>query len=105
MENLPTILFNNEVRTLQFEIMDEENVAPVNLTGWTIVFAIGDANTTPQFTATMTITAPLLGLCEVSMTALEINALTSGRLRYSLRRTVPANSVLQYGFVTVAITF
>jgi hypothetical protein len=105
MENLPTILFNDEDRTLQFKLMDSEGTGPLNLTGMTIVFAIGDAKVAPQFTDSMTITSALLGLCEITLTPAEINALTSGNLRYSIRQTAPVNRVLQYGFVEVAVTF
>lgn len=105
MENLPTILFNNEDRTLQFKLMDSEGSAAIDLTGMTISFSLGDSATTPQFTDTMTITGAAAGECEVTLTPAEINALTTGRLRYSIRQTAPVNRVLQYGFVNVAITF
>lgn len=105
MENLPTIIFNDEDRTLQFTLMDSEGSAPVDLTSMTIQFSLGDASTTPQFQSNMTITGATDGEVEITLTPAQINALTAGRLRYTIRQTAPVNRVLQYGFVNVAITF
>ena len=105
MENLPTILFNNENRTLQFKLMDSEGSAAINLTGMTIQFSLGDASTTAQFQGNMSITGAAAGECEITLAPANINALTTGRLRYTIRQTAPVNRVLQYGFVSVAITF
>lgn len=105
MVNLPTILFNDENRTLQFKLMDSEGSAPVDLTSMTIEFSLGDASTTPQFQGNMSITGAAAGECEITLTPAQINGLTAGRLRYTIRQTAPVNRVLQLGNVTVQVTF
>jgi len=105
MENLPTILFNAENRTLQFKLYNSEGTAVLDLTGMTIAFSLGDASTTPIVTGTMTLTTANAGECEFTLSPSQLTSLGSGRFRYSIRQTAPTNRVLQYGQVTVNVTF
>ena len=103
--DLPTILFNAENRTIKFKLYDEEGSAPINLTGMTIYFNIGDSSTTALYSILMSLTTPATGECEVTFTPTQLTALGSGRFRYNIRQTAPTNRVLQLGFVQVEITF
>lgn len=105
MENLPTILFNAENRTLQFKLYNSEGSAVLNLTGMTIAFNLGDSSTTPIVTGTMTITGATGGECEFTLSPSQLTSLGSGRFRYSIRQTAPVNRVLQHGYVSVEVTF
>lgn len=105
MENLPTILFNAENRTLQFKLMDSQGENPINLTGMTLQFNLGDSATTPIIQKTMSITSALLGECEVVLTPTELTNLGSGRFRYNIRQTAPSNRVLVFGNVQIFVTF
>ena len=105
MENLPTILFNAENRTLQFKLMNSAGTAPLDLTGMTIAFNLGDSNTTPIVTGSMTITGAAAGECEFTLSPSQLTSLGSGRFRYSIRQTASVNRVLQLGYVSVEVTF
>lgn len=105
MIDLPTILFNAENRTLQFKLFNSEGTAVVNLTGMTIAFNLGDSNSTPIVTGSMTITGAAAGECEFTLTPTQLTSLGSGRFRYSIRQTASVNRVLQYGYVQVQVTF
>lgn len=105
MENLPTILFNAENRTLKFKLMDSEGIEPLDLTGMTIQFNLGDAAVSPRITKTMAITDAAEGECECSLTPSELTNLGSGRFRYSIRQTTPTNRVLSIGYVQSMVTF
>lgn len=105
MENLPTILFNAENRTLQFKLMDSQGEDPINLTGMTLQFNLGDSATTPIIQKTMTITSGVDGEVEVVLTPSELTNLGSGTFRYNIRQTAPTNRVLQFGTVKILVTF
>lgn len=104
-QNLPTIIFNAEIRTLQFKLYEADGTTPLDLTGLTVTLAIGGSATTPSFSGALTLTDAAEGEGEIELDATEIAAIGTGRQRYSLRETAPGNRVLQYGHVTFDRTF
>lgn len=102
MYDLDTMIFDDTDRVIQFALKDSTG-APLDMTGGTYSFRLGEPNSSvATVTKTLTVTAPLLGECEVAFSAAETTALTAGRKRYSMRRTDGANhTVLQYGGVSV----
>lgn len=107
MASLGTILFNGEDRVLKFKLLQADGVTPLDLTSWTIVFNLGGSSNTPLITKACTVTAPLLGELETAaITPAELNALTAGMYRFSLRRTNAGNNtVLARGAAQVELTF
>lgn len=92
---------------MQFQLLKSDALTPLDLTGLSLVFSIGDESVVPLFTGALTITDALTGFCEISMSPAQINALNfvRAKLRYSVRQTAPGNLVLQTGYVQIEKTF
>jgi len=102
MYDLPTVVFDDTDRTLQFALKDSDG-NPLVITGWTLSFRLGEpGSSVASTTKTLTVTDGVNGECECAFTAAETTALTAGFKKYSIRRTDASNhTVLQYGRVTI----
>ena len=102
MFDLPTVVFDDTDRTLQFALKDSSG-APLVITGWTLSFRLGEpGSSVATTTKVLTVTGGPAGECECTFTAAETTALTPGFKKYSIRRTDASNkTVLQYGRVAI----
>lgn len=105
--SLGTILFNGEDRVLLFKLFQADGVTPLDISSWTIAFNLGGTSNTPLITKACTVTSGPAGeLSTAAITPSELNALTAGMYRFSLRRTNASNNtVLARGVVQVELTF
>ena len=102
MFDLPTVVFDDTDRVLQFTLLDEAG-DPLVITGWTLSFRLGEpGSSTASVTKTLAVTNGAAGECECSFSAAETTALTAGVKKYSIRRTDSSTkTVIQYGRVPV----
>lgn len=102
MFDLPTVVFDDTDRTLQFALKDLEG-NPVDLSTGTYEFRLAEpAASTASVIKSLTVTDGPAGECEAAFSAAETTALTTGLKKYSIRRTDSGNhAVLQYGRVPV----
>ena len=102
MYDLPTVVFDDTDRTLQFALKDLDG-NPVDLTGWSLSFRLGEpGSSVASVVKSMAVTDGPAGECEVAFSAAETTALLTGVKKYSIRRVDSGNhQVVQYGRLPV----
>ncbi|MCS7224948.1 MAG: BppU family phage baseplate upper protein [Armatimonadetes bacterium] len=74
MSDFDITIFRGDTPTLEFTFLDGETSQPLNLSGWTLYFAVKHSDGTLLINKLMTVTDPTNGTAQVALTASETNA-------------------------------
>ncbi len=100
MSDFVITIFRGDTPTLEFTFTDPETNAPLNLSGWTLYFAVQTASGVVFINKAMTVTDPVNGVAHVSLTATETDTVGIHTAEVEARKDEEISTLAQ-GVVTI----